>query len=345
MMGAAEQGIPTDGRSLRADPHLIRAFLDAIVDPDDTFEIRVPKTRRGPARIFGTTAGYFTDVSNAVRAVLPITGLDAPAVYVTLNPVKADLRARANNRLVPSIAATTSDDDVTRRRHVLFDFDPRRPSETSATDTEQGHALAVRDTVAEFLSELGWPDPLATTMSGNGGGLIYRIDPPNDDASAALVSGCLAALAALFDSADVDIDQTEYNAARVTKLIGTVSAKGDDCSDLGRVWRLAKGTVRPEAGVVRRTLLEDLARRGCADVDHKVTARPGDPPIDAASSTGVRSWTVANILTGAGVGWHEEQRRYGLAYCLDRCLTSSDHSDGAAILEFPSGAPGLSLSS
>src|SRR6187402_2743043 len=116
MPDGAAQSPPDSGPSLRPDLDMVRAFWDAMVAPDDTHEVRIPKCRRGPARLFKTTAGYFTDREAAVRAVRLVGGLDAPAVYLTLNPVKPELRARANNRLVTGITATTTDDQVTRRR-------------------------------------------------------------------------------------------------------------------------------------------------------------------------------------------------------------------------------------
>jgi hypothetical protein len=332
-MSAAEHAAPPGGRLLRPDPELIRAFWDALVRPGETHEIRIPKTRRGPARLFGTTAGYFTDGEAAIRAALPITGLDAPAVYVTLNPVNRELRARADNRLVTGIATTTSDEDVVRRRHFLVDVDPKRPSETSATDEERDAALAVRDAVRAYLADLGWPEPVAETMSGNGGGLLFRIDLPNNDQSTALVVNCLAALGERFDTATVTTDRTVYNPARITKVVGTVAAKGDDCPDLGRTWRLATGTVCPEAGTVPRALLDDLARLATVRED----AQPERGDTSATAGDG-RPWKIAELLSAKGIGWHLERRRYAVAYCLDRCLTSAAHDDGAAILEFPSGA-------
>src|SRR4051794_28069767 len=95
-VSAAYSAAPVGGRALRAGLELVTALWDALEAPGDTHEVRIPKTRRGPARLFGTTAGYFTDPAAAVRAVLSITGLDAPAVYVTLNPVNPELRARAD---------------------------------------------------------------------------------------------------------------------------------------------------------------------------------------------------------------------------------------------------------
>jgi hypothetical protein len=52
----------------------------------------------------------------------------------------------------------------------------------------------------------------------------------------------------------------------------------------------------------------------------------------------VRSWSVAEVLDRNGIGFTETQATYGTVYKLDRCLTSTDHTDGAAITELPSGA-------
>ena len=335
-MTTPDDGTQGAGRSLRPDPELMGAYWDALVRPGDTHEVRIPKTRRGPARLFGTTAGYFTDRAAVVRAVSPVTGLDAPAVYVTLNPVDPELRARADNRLVTGIAATTSDDYIPRRRNLLIDIDPTRASEISATDAERDVALTVRDAVSAYLADRDWTDPIASAMTGNGGGLLYRIDVPNDDESTALVVACLAALGELFDTPAVGIDQTVYNPARITKLLGTVAAKGDDCPDLGRVWRLATGTLRPDAGVVSREQLEDLAQLRSAAED--AAPRREGVTLGQVRDGGTRAWTVAEVLARNGIGWREERRRYGVAYSLDRCLTSSDHNDGAAIIELASGA-------
>lgn len=338
MPNGAEQSPPSGGPSLCPDLDMVRAFWDALVKPGDTHEVRIPKCRRGPARLWKTTAGYFTDGEAVVRAVRPVGGLDAPAVYVTLNPVKPELRARANNRLVTGIAATTTDDQVTQRRHLLIDLDPTRASEIAATDDERADALWVRDAVAQFLADRGWPDPVVAGMTGNGGGLLFRIDLPNDEASGTLVERSLAALATLFDGPAVTVDQTVHNAARVTKLLGTVSAKGDDVPELGRIWQLTTGAIRPDAGTVTREQLEELANAASAESDSPGSDQRSRVRFESASDHGTRSWTVADVLARNGIGWHETSRRYGTVYVLDRCLTSADHDDGAAIIEMTSGA-------
>jgi hypothetical protein len=193
------------------DPALLGGFWDALVRPGDVHEVRITDSRKGPAGLFGTVAGYFTEPEAFVRTVRPITGRDAAAVYVTLNPVDPKLRARADNRLVTRVKATATDNDTPTRRHLLIDVDPGLPAGISATDEELAAAIAKCDAIRAYLSDLGWPDPVCVGMSGNGGSLIYRIDLPNvstDEVpnspaeSLALVTACLEALGAMFGVAD-----------------------------------------------------------------------------------------------------------------------------------------------
>ena len=44
------------------------------------------------------------------------------------------------------------------------------------------------------------------------------------------------------------------------------------------------------------------------------------------------------LLTAAGIGYREHDKAWAHVYELDRCLSSDDHNDGAAIYQFPNGA-------
>ena len=148
----------------------------------NVFEVRIPGTS---AR---TVSGYFNDIGAAIeQAELEFK---PQAIYVTLNPVKPELLARAVNRLKPYATATTVDADIVRRRWIFVDIDPVRPSGTSATDAEVDLATDLAQSIKERLAEAGWPDPLFG-MSGNGAYLLYRIDLPNCPESDTLVSNIL----------------------------------------------------------------------------------------------------------------------------------------------------------
>src|SRR5271157_5003836 len=161
----------------------ISEALGVLLQPNSVAELRVPNAHGH------TLSGYFDDHSLLATAAADISG-KAPGVYVTLNPVRVDLLARAVNRVIRFAKNTTSDSDILSRRWFPIDFDPVRPSGISATDAEHEAALEQARLCRDWLRTRGWPDPVLAD-SGNGGHLLYRIDIPNDTASTKLVKGCL----------------------------------------------------------------------------------------------------------------------------------------------------------
>lgn len=313
-------------QALRTDVASVGAFWRALVRPGDVHEVRAPKTR---GRWHRPVSGYFDTPEAVCHALAGVSGADAEAVYVTLSPANPALLARAANRLKVDARETTSDTDIVRRTTILVDVDPVRPSGISSTDAERDAALALRDTVRDLLTaEAGWPEPLAVTMSGNGGGLLYRVDLPNDTDATALVTGILTALAHLFNTPAATVDTTTFNAARITKVIGTIAAKGDNLPE--RPWRVATGTVNAAALAVPREALELVA--ALAPKSTRSTPHAND------NGTGEPRWDLRELLTKAEVGWREKAKPGYIIFQLARCLTSADHIDGAALLQFDSGA-------
>jgi len=229
----------------------IRSGLSLFLTPGGVIEIRVPNVG-GKKR---TDAGYFDDLDAAVAAANTYSGT-APAVYVTLNPCNPALLARAKNRMEEFAGATTADPDIVRRRWLLIDCDPTRPSGISSTDVEQLSAVAMAYQIQNYLATLGFPAGIIAS-SGNGGHLLYRIDLPNDAEALALIKRCLDALAARFNTPAVKIDTGVGNAARVTKLYGTLVCKGDNTSE--RPHRVSRLFSTEPPAIVSREQLEALA--------------------------------------------------------------------------------------
>lgn len=171
-----------------------------------------------------TDAGYFDDFEMAALAVLSIP--NAKGVYFVLNAVNPALLARAANRIKHYAELTTSDKDIIRRRWLLIDCDPVRPSGISASDAEMQAALARANGVIDWLMTLGHYEPILA-MSGNGAHVQVPIDLPNNDDSTALVKSILEAADAMFTDDAVSIDTTVHNAARICRLYGTPARKGD----------------------------------------------------------------------------------------------------------------------
>ena len=161
---------------------------------------------------------------------------------MTLNPVNPDLLARANNRLVDAKqGATTSDRDIERRRWLLIDLDPERPSGISSTETEHQAAIEKAREIASWLESSGFP-PAILADSGNGAHLLYQVDLPPDDNG--LLNRVLKALDARFSDETVKVDVTTFNPARICKLYGTPARKGDSTPD--RPHRLSRILEVPE---------------------------------------------------------------------------------------------------
>jgi hypothetical protein len=197
----------------RPDPAEIARAVALLYQPGDVVELRAPGSRRG------TLSGYFDDFAALVEQASGLRDVDG--TYVTLNPVKPALLARAQNKVKPYVKVTTSDADIVARRWMLFDFDPIRAAGISSTDAEHEAALAAARGCRTWLcEEIGIPrTSLVLTDSGKAAHLLARIDLPNTAEATALVRRCLEAAALFCNSTDVVVDTTVYNAARIVKAL------------------------------------------------------------------------------------------------------------------------------
>lgn len=302
---------------------------------DGVFEIRAPKCReRANSDFRSTTAGYYQPAQIA-KAASDAASLDASGlssvIYVTLNLAHTDLLARAVNHLKQGVREATTDNDILRRRWMLIDCDPVRPSGISATDAELSLAIEKAAAVRGYLTDQGWPEPVVV-MSGNGQHLLYRIDLPADDRG--LVERLLHALSEKFDDDKVKIDTAVHNAARITKVPGTVTAgKGDDLRGVEGVPDRPhrRGRLEDPPTVVKVVLTEQLeavaalskatSRSAEQRSPRRATGRAGQPGRSPAS--------VRTYLEDHGVTVSAEKRKgdHTLLF-LDRCPVVPDCQSG-----------------
>ena len=181
---------PTHHEAIAEVRHEIRRTLAILFCPGTVVELRAFKDR-------WTKSGYFDGHDALAEEAVKLDG-QGWQVYVTLNPVKDALLARAANRVKDRPAVTTADRDVAGRRWLLLDVDPVRPSGVSATDEEKEAAYLIAKEVLQYLRKQAWPDPVIAD-SGNGFHFLYPIDLPNGERSRELVKGVLEALAFVFD--------------------------------------------------------------------------------------------------------------------------------------------------
>ncbi len=306
--------------------------LRLLIEPGSVAELRI--LNAGPKR---TISGYFNDTGRMATTAEHWSGR-VPAVYFRLNPVVSDLLARASNRVIENVRATTTDRDILCRHWLPIDFDAVRPAGISSTEEEHTAALEAAIACRAFLRQRGWPDPVYGD-SGNGAHLLYRVDLPNESP---LVKRVLEALAAKFDNGRVHVDAAVFNPARIWKLYGTLVRKGDEVAD--RPHRLSKILEAPERlELVTTAQLEALAAAESTPppaiqsqrASYEVRAhrefdldRWLDKYADRLPPLGVkREW----LTTTGGIGWKRE---------FKYCPWNSDHSSNSAFVgRHSSGAP------
>ncbi len=298
----------------------VREALALLLEPGGVAELRAI------GRDGRVASGYFDNPALLAATADHLDTLNEySGCYVTLNPVAPALLARRANRVVMRLGAreaTTADADIVRRRWLPVDIDPVRPSGISSTDEERAAALGVAERVRGHLDGLGWPAPVLAD-SGNGAHLLYRVDLPNDGDATALVKGVLAALDALFSTAAAKVDTANHNAARIWKLYGTVSRKGDSTADRPHR-RSAVLEAPPRPAVVPADLLRALAG----------PAPAAAVPAPAAGGFDLPAWLEAHGIAVAS----ERPWQGGTLYALEQCPFSDAHRDGAYAVRFSSGA-------
>lgn len=307
-----------------------RALVFLHPDPDDVSEICIigPEIKKSKLFVGGFAAGsnpvvtgWFKDKRNAAALASQADSNVRPkGIYVTLNPVGSALLSRANERLKPGIGRTV-DADINHLRNLLIDIDPSRPKDTNSTEAEKAAALAVAVQVQDYLTAQGWPEP-AVLDSGNGQHLIYKVRLENIPEIVELLKKCLHALGDMFDMEGVGIDRGVFNSARLTKLYGTMTRKGDHTDD--RPQRRSSIISLPEKPeVVSIDMLRALATQSPEKEKH-------DHDLEAASlkfsnlsdriqkliETGVpeegksRSEAIATVLTAlVGAGATDDEIR------------------------------------
>jgi hypothetical protein len=314
-------------RGRQCDTAEIVRACGLIFEPGQVTELRALEATVGGDRFAQTYSGYFNDWDKLATAAAAIQ--TAGNIYIIPNPVNPGLLARRVNKIGPAKKSPlTSDKDIVRRRWLLIDCDPIRPAGIASTDAEHKAAIDRAHAVAEYLRSRGWPGPIVGD-SGNGGHLMYRIDEP--DADDGLIEKCLAALQDLAgDAGDtgVQVDVTCSNPARLWKLYGTLSGKGDaDAAAIGRPQRMARILEAPEKPeVVPHDLLVELAAEA---------PKPAEP---ATGQHNGKAFDLAGWIRNHKLPVKEpEPWQGGTRWVFPVCPFNADHANGSAVIVQGSG--------
>lgn len=303
---------------------LIMNTLNQLVQPDEVRELRILGTNQG------TQSGYFDDLEKLASAAASFDG--RYNVFFTINPVKPELLARANNHLMTRAKQTTSDDGIEKIAYLPIDLDPERASGISSNDKEHDFALKKARQIRQHLKKLGWPDPLLAD-SGNGAHLLYYVDLENTFDNRTLIQRILKSLDFKFSSKQVHVDTATYNPARIWKLYGTLACKGDATSD--RPHRRSKVIESPEKWeTVSLALLENLASE-MPEIPEATTKKAKGSPFGLADKLDLpaklKEYGIEIVLQAP---WQN-----GIKYIPKICPWNSEHTNRSAyVIQFDSGA-------
>lgn len=201
----------------RLDEQQVYQWFDIMKNNDELVEIRLIGSNR-------TASGYFSDARTLIEAIKPYT--DTYNVYFTINKVNSACYGREQkDRIVQKPKNTTTDSEIVCRDWVLIDLDAKRLSGVCATKEEAIKAHEKGQEVYRFLMDNGFYEPIVV-FSSSGIHLYLRCALLNTEENTKLIRRFLEALAMLFSDEYVDVDTKVFNAARISRLMGSYSCKG-----------------------------------------------------------------------------------------------------------------------
>lgn len=309
---------------MKFDGNEIRKAVNILKPNGELFEIRFIGSS---GRL--NYSGYFTSADTLVRELSRLNPNENGNFYITLNNINSACYSRQQRDVfVKNCKVTTSDNDIFGYEWLMLDFDPKRPSGTSSSNTELeiAHQKAVR--VYKYLNERGFNQPVVA-VSGNGYHLLYSIRMQNTTENSRLIENTLKTLNTLFGEDNIDIDTKVYNPSRICKLYGTVAQKGADTSE--RPHRLSKIIFMPnEIKVNSKSLLEDIVKI--------IPTQPEAP--QKYNNYNPNKFELENWLNEHNINVTQKNDfNGGTKYILEQCPFDSNHKGkDACLIQLPNGA-------
>lgn len=267
-------------------------------------------------RTFGkvTYSGYYKDFSNAIRDIEYIDKTLSEPVYFILNAIDDGCYGREQReKLVKYPKHTTNNAEIAGRKWLMIDLDPKRISGTNSTNEELEYAHQKAIEVYRFLKDQGFYDPVVC-MSGNGYHLMYRCHIAVSEETDKLIENFLGALAMLFTDDKVDVDTMCKNTARLSKVYGTLSAKGANSED--RPCRISRIVKVPD----------EIKINGVDYIKRVAELLPEEKPQPSADNNwGNEKFDVEAFLNKHGIEYKKETYHNGVKYVLKHCVFNENH--------------------
>ena len=308
----------------------IAATIRLFHKPDSICEVRILNTCQN------TMSGYFDDAEELAKIVEQHIGVYN--IYFTPNPPDPKLlklSPRNKNKLIPYASRTTSDGEIAKINWLLVDIDPVRKSGTASTNGEKREAYELASAVLKGLrKDFGFPEPIICD-SGNGFHLLYFVDLENTPENIAILKNLLIALDVLYSTDTTKVDRVTFNPARITKLYGVKSMKGNNSSErphrFSSIKKVPKDIVTVTVDAMN-SVINSLPKADDAD----------DTPItdtnDMSNGFDIEKWIADAKLNVAFAKDTTINGKDATVYVLDVCPWNEEHTNRSArIVKFKNG--------
>lgn len=297
----------------RLDEQQVYQFFDIFKNNNELTEIRIIGSNK-------TGSGYFTNAQTLIEAIKPYT--DTYNIYFSLNKVNAACYGREQrDRIVLKPKNTTTDAEIVCRDWVLVDLDAKRLTGVCATNEEATRAYHKGQEVYQFLLDNGFYEPIVV-FSSSGIHLYLRCALMNNDENTKLIKRFLEALAMLFSDEYVDVDTKVFNAARISRLVGSYSCKGAN-NDKERPQRKCRFLKIPEEiKINEKEYFEKVAKLYPEDVKPTKENNYTTDKFDLDTFLEKHNIKVVRIDHISG----------GKKYILEHCIFNESHTGKDAVI-------------
>lgn len=298
----------------RLNESQIYQWWDVMKGENELVEIRLIGSNK-------TASGYFTNPKALIEAIRPYT--EDFNIYFTLNKINPACYGREQrDKIMMRVKNTTSDHEILARDYVLIDLDAKRLSGVCSTKEEAIKAYEKGQEVYKFLMDNGFYEPIVV-FSSSGIHLYLRCALINNEENTKLVKRFLNALSMLFSDEFVDCDTSVFNAARISRLVGSYSCKGanNDPTRPQRMCRFLK--VPDEIKVNEREYFEKIA-----------ALYPEEEDIPTKNTNySTERFDLETFLDKYNIGVSKvENVAGGKKYILEHCVFNPQHRGKDAVI-------------
>jgi hypothetical protein len=263
-----------------------------------------------------TYSGYYRNIENIIRDIEPLSERPNMQMYFVMNKISDDCYERPQcERMIEKPKNTTTDQNIEGRKWIMLDFDTDRAAGVGSTDQQWQEARAVALKVYDFLKAQGFYDPIVT-HSGNGVHIYIRVNLANNDENKKLIERFLHAMSMMFSDDKVKIDLAVANAARITKLVGTMAKKGTNTAN--RPWRMSKYLHIPA----------EIKPNDKAYIEKIANMYPEERPAPSKENNyGQSRFDLVGFLNKHNLKYREAATPDGIRYILQECPFDAQHKD------------------